>query len=68
MTKIFILQEKYKISKKIRLKQNKIEKIFIFQDQTTIKAFLSIFQSIHYLIFDYTKLTYLLIYFIRKIE
>ena len=50
MTKIFTLGEEYEISRKIRLKPGKNEKILpclVPQDQTAIKAFLGTIQSMH---------------------
>lgn len=45
MTKIFALEKEHKIDKKVRLKSNKIEKIFtwpVLHDQIAVKAFLGI--------------------------
>ena len=50
MTKIFVLGEEHKISKRVRLKPDKIEKIITWpvpQDQTMVRAFLGTIQSIH---------------------
>lgn len=49
MTKIFALGKEDKIDKKVKLKPNKIKKIFICpisQDQTEVKAFFKTIQSI----------------------
>lgn len=51
MTKIFILGEEYKISKKVQLKPDKIEKILswsISQDQIAIRVFFDTIQFIHH--------------------
>lgn len=45
MTKIFTLEEEHEIGRKIRLKLDKIKKIFTWpipQDQTVVKEFFSI--------------------------
>lgn len=49
ITKIFRLGEKYKIDRRVRLKQDKIEKILTWpvpQNQTTIRTFFGNIQSI----------------------
>lgn len=51
MTKIFALEEEYKLDRRVRLKLDKIEKIFKYpipQDQIAIKAFPKTIQFIQY--------------------
>ncbi len=71
MTKIFALRKEHEIGRKIRLKLDKIEKIFtwpISQDQTAVKAFLGTIQSIRQWVLDFTELARPLIQLTRKVE
>ena len=71
MTNIFVLGEKHKIDGRIKLKLDKIEKIFawsVFQNQTIVRAFLSIIKFIYCWTLSFIELTYLLICFTRKIK
>lgn len=71
MTKIFALEEKHEIGRRVKLKPDKIEKILTWlvpQDQTAVRAFFGTIQSTRRWIFGFTKLTYPLTRFTGKVE
>lgn len=71
ITKIFILKKEYKIGGKVRLKLDKIEKIFIqpiSQIQIAVRVFFGIIKSIHCWVFSFTKLIHPLTFFTKKVK
>ena len=71
MTKIFALGKEHEIGGRIRLKPDKIEKIFAWpvpQDQTAVRAFLGTIQFTRCWVLGFIELTQLLARFIGKIE
>lgn len=71
ITKIFALRKEHKIDRRVRLKPDKIEKIFTWpipQDQMAVRAFLGTIQSLRRWVLGFTKLTRLLTCLTGKVE
>ncbi len=71
MAKIFALMEEHEIGGRVRLKPDKIEKIFTWsvpQDQTAVRAFLGIIQSTFCWVLGFIELTHPLTRLTRKVE
>ena len=71
MTKIFALGKEYEIGGRVKLKPDKIRKIFnwlVLQNQTTVRAFLSTIQSTYQWVLSFTELIPPLTRLIKKIE
>ena len=71
MTKIFAFGEEHEIGERVKLKPDKIGKIFTWpvpQDQTAVRAFFGTIQSTRQWVLGFTELTRFLTRLTGKVE